>query len=404
MRILFLLEDDFPETGACTCLINNIIFCGGLQKKAEAIEVLAIKSKYTPLKKETINSVTVHNGVLMSKVSNQQYKKIFMKHPVKALMGFAEKIFLKLDKKAINIRSSHSIEKDLKRISAEDFDVVVAVMGRFEVASAIMNYKIKHPKVKVVLYQVDPCLSNDFFDSSTYKERLDFEKKLYEISDRIITTPVLLEESKQIYPQKITDKMVSMEFPNVVPVKASDINKNDFIRCLFTGNIYGNFRNPQYTLRLFDKSESSIKLEVIGSVKPELKKEFELHNVLYHGPKSLDETRKELLSADILVNIGNKMLNQVPSKLFEYISYGKPIVNVCKNRNCPTLPYLAKYPYALNLFEEEENFEEQAKKLNSFILENYQKRMLPDETTKAFETCTPQYCANQMLEIFKSLT
>ncbi len=402
MNCLFLLADNYPYSGACTSLLKNLFFNGNLEKSIDCIEVLACKKELCSLKSVCVDGITVHDFVFLPHVSFRKCKAALAKHPVMAIRGIAKKLLLKLNSKEIKSDNVNSAKRALKNINAWKFDVIVAVMGSFDVAAAAMIYKKNNPDIKLVVYQVDPCSTNEVSPSSTKKERLNFEKKLYEISDKIINTPILFEESKALYTKEIIDKMIPMEFPNVVPVEDDNSKNNADIRCLFTGNIYGNFRDPKYTLRLFDKVDSSIKFEVIGSVKPEVKSEFAQHSILYHGPKPLEETKSELKKANVLVNIGNGMLNQVPSKLFEYISYGKPIVNICKNRDCPTLPYLADYPYVLNLFEEDELFEEQVKKLNDFILENHSNRMTPEEITNAFETCTPQYCAKQMLGVFNS--
>ncbi len=403
MNCLFLLADNYPYSGACTSLLENLFFKGNLEKSIDCIEVLACKKELCSLKSVCVDGITVHDFVFLPYVSFRKCKAALAKHPIMAIRGIAKKLLLKLNSREIKSDNVNSVKRALKNINAWKFDVIVAVMGSFDVAAAAMIYKKKNPDIKLVVYQVDPCSTNEVSPSSTKKEREDFERELYSVSDGIITTPVLFEESKALYTKEIIDKMIPMEFPNVVPVKDDNSKNNADIRCLFAGNIYGNFRDPKYTLRLFDKVDSSIKFEVIGSVKPEVKSEFEQHSVLYHGPKPLEETKSELKKADVLVNIGNGMLNQVPSKLFEYISYGKPIINICKNRNCPTIPYLEKYKYALNLYEEDDIFEEQVKLINDFILKNYKSRMTAEEILKEFETCTPQYCANQMLDVLKSI-
>ena len=48
---------------------------------------------------------------------------------------------------------------------------------------------------------------------------------------------------------------------------------------------------------------------------------------------------------------GNKVDNQVPSKIFDYISLGKPIINVYTSEKDPALEYLKQYPLALNISE-----------------------------------------------------
>lgn len=406
MKILFVLEDNFPESGACTSLVNNIIHSGGMIDKVSLVDVLAVKNKYLSRKTEKINGVTVYNCALLSKIPTWQYKCAIKQHPIKLSAIVLRKLFTfrntGLIEKAVDKDNVKTIEKTIKDIKKK-YDIIIAVMGRFDVAAAAVKHKKKNPDVKLIIYQVDPCSSNEMYSLSAREELKGKEKEIYNVSDKIITTPILFDESKEKYSDEMINKIIPMEFPNVVPVDDGNREETSDIRCLFTGSIYGNFRDPKYTLKLFDKAELPIGFEVIGSVKPEVKSEFTKHSVLYHGPKPLEETKAELAKADVLVNIGNDMLNQVPSKLFEYISYGKPIINICKNRNCPTIPYLEKYKYALNLYEEDDIFEEQVKLLNDFILENHKNRMTADEILEAFETCTPQYCAGQMIEVFKTL-
>lgn len=403
MNCLFLLSNNYPYSGACTSLLVNMFYKGNLLNGVSSVSVLACKGDLIPAKEESINGVNVYNCTFCSYTSIEMCKKALKKHPFRTIKAVAKKVAMKLDSNEIKSCNSRSVYTALKHINAKEYDVIVAVMGSFEIAAAAMKYKKKNPDVKLVIYQVDPCSTNEACSASTRREREAFEKELYDVSDAIITTPILLEESKRVYNEEILCKMHPMEFPNVVPCDNANREESQGVRCIFTGNIYGNIRDPRYTLRLFDEVNSEISFEMIGALNPDTKEEIKSHNVLWNGPKSLEETREEIKKADVLVNIGNKMLNQVPSKLFEYISYGKPIVNICKNRNCPTIPYLEKYKYAINLFEEDDIFEEQVKKLNDFIVSNHNKRMTADEITTAFEACTPQYCAQQMLDVFENI-
>ena len=45
--------------------------------------------------------------------------------------------------------------------------------------------------------------------------------------------------------------------------------------------------------------------------------------------------------ADVLLNLGNAVDNQLPSKLFDYFAAGKPVLHLCVIENDPALPYLA---------------------------------------------------------------
>ena len=73
----------------------------------------------------------------------------------------------------------------------------------------------------------------------------------------------------------------------------------------------------------------------------------------YAGSLSGEALQRQYAETEVLVNIGNAVDNQMPSKIFEYISTGKPIINIFKSTDCPTLKYLGRYPLVLNIHEAE---------------------------------------------------
>ena len=73
-----------------------------------------------------------------------------------------------------------------------------------------------------------------------------------------------------------------------------------------------------------------------------------------------------LMNSDILVNIGNTVEFQIPGKIFEYMSTGKPIVHFSKLPEDPALKYLQKYPRVLIIKEWEGNDEQMVNHLEVF--------------------------------------
>lgn len=399
MKVLFVIGEDFPYNGACTNLLNNILFVGGFCQKDVSVDVLALKDKFSGMGVKTFNDVDVHSVTLPIRVSKNEYVLMMRKHPVKALGGLIKKSFAGFEKSNMKRMNISAIQNKIEQLLVNGYDAIVIILGDFEAAKAVTVTKAGHPEVKTVLYQVDPCSTNDvLIKKGCIDEYIELEKEFYKSFDRIVTTPIIKEEAKEKYSEEILDKIIPMEFPDVVPCVNQSLNDGGKIRCVFTGSIYADFRDPTYTLRLFSELKSNISFEIIGKVKADYQRCFDKYNVVYHGRKSLEETKKEILCSDILVNIGNEMTNQVPSKIFEYISYGKPIINICKNRNCPTLKYLERYPLALNLYEEDDIFDEQVSRLNDFILNNHKKNVSESEILSVFKECTPEYCAKLLYE------
>ena len=69
------------------------------------------------------------------------------------------------------------------------------------------------------------------------------------------------------------------------------------------------------------------------------------------GPVPAETARTIQAQADVLLNLGNAVDNQLPSKLFDYFAAGKPVLHLCVIENDPALPYLARYPLALVLHQ-----------------------------------------------------
>lgn len=69
------------------------------------------------------------------------------------------------------------------------------------------------------------------------------------------------------------------------------------------------------------------------------------------GPVPAETARTMQAQADVLLNLGNAVDNQLPSKLFDYFAAGKPVLHLCVIENDPALPYLARYPLALVLHQ-----------------------------------------------------
>lgn len=92
-------------------------------------------------------------------------------------------------------------------------------------------------------------------------------------------------------------------------------------------------------------------------------------NVTYCGSLPQREMQSVLSGADFLVSLGNTITNQLPSKLLDYISLRKPILNIYKVEGCPTLEILKDYPLSISI-SEDENAESASERMESFILGN----------------------------------
>ena len=80
-------------------------------------------------------------------------------------------------------------------------------------------------------------------------------------------------------------------------------------------------------------------------------------------------------SADVLVNNGNLIPNQMPSKLLDYIATGKPIICISEFEPCNMEPYWSRYPLMLHIDAEHSSDAETAARAAEFCVENRGRRL-----------------------------
>ena len=92
----------------------------------------------------------------------------------------------------------------------------------------------------------------------------------------------------------------------------------------------------------------------------------------------------------------------MPSKTLEYINTGKPMVNIHKLPDCPTLYYTQRYTLALNLFEGEADKDKATQAFIDFCLT--QKGQTVDHAwiEREYADCTPQYIAQKILDFLEN--
>lgn len=412
--MLFVCADHYPFSGACTGLLHNMFYEGGLIQDIGNVHVATCRYSWRESEIEKNNSVIIHRFTLCTFMSVRELISGFGNIKVK-IRGIGSKFYnhiMSLNKRnasILNLSLVNEISKNLDLLcSNEKYDVIVGLAGCYEMSFASIEVA-KRNNTKFILYQVDPFSTNETLSRFSYEEKLTLEKKLYTESDRIVTTPIIWNEISTVFPSELLKKTIIMEFPNV----SSKVLKNkkehsDYVSCLFAGRVYKGIRNPSYAIRLFSGLKNDrIILSLLGVTECEIhnyisRKDIS-SNIVFGGLVSIEKAKNAMAEADILVNIGNTMHNQVPSKLFEYISTGKPIINLCCNEDCPSQEYLKKYPLSLSIVENGDNIENQRKQLVEFIRENIGKQVDKNLVIELYKEFTPKHCAEVLSSLINSV-
>lgn len=172
----------------------------------------------------------------------------------------------------------------------------------------------------------DPFTKNPFHKMPRYFEY--FEKKWSRKTDYIV---VPVEEAKDGYFQEYRDKIkVIPQGFNFDDIKLADYQKNNIPTFAYSGAVYKDLRDPSKFLEYLTTLDVPFKL-IVYTVKGSI---FEQYASLLKDKIELREyvERNELIyqlsKVDFLINIKNRSGVQQPSKLIDYVSTKRPIINI----------------------------------------------------------------------------
>ena len=286
-------------------------------------------------------------------------------------------------------------------------DVVVSVSGSlFHAHLAAKKYKANHPNVKWITFITDPItfLDSNFFvfnSKKKMKKSYQTELSIYNAADYNIlfgdTYYDVIDKFNQ--PQNKTFHF-NLTLDNIrKEIRLYDHKpiENTDTKIIYAGKFYRKIRNPDYMLSVMSQIVN-IKFDLFVSS----------HECLESVIKSTSDTitvhdsvgtscYKEMIcyKYDILLNVGNKCTNQMPSKMLEYLSTGRPIINFYYNKDSQ-YDMIEKYPLGLNIGRDDNNA---ILKVQTFCNEMKGKQLDYEEVEAIFPECI----MDKQVDIFKSL-
>ncbi len=231
------------------------------------------------------------------------------------------------------------------------YDAVIAVScphyGMLALAGAAIP-------AKKICYMLDPYWSNT---SMRYAVSLQRERALYEKIDGAFITDLMYAENQTCALAAYRAKMHVLPFPGICE-KQDEKTANMYtlagkIQLVYVGNLYPAARDPEPLFRLMEALGPAFGLSIFGGGREGFAPGYFAAwqqklgpRLLLHGPVDAKTASDLLFRGDVLVNLGNRVANQLPSKVFEYLSAGRPVLNLYDLEACPSLPYFARFPLA----------------------------------------------------------
>lgn len=257
------------------------------------------------------------------------------------------------------------------------FQAIFSCMEPYKAAYALSLIKTN---AKKILYIIDPPAEVvPGLETACTPFRKSTSKFIIKQSDAIITTSRIL-RALQICAFDLSSKnILAEEFPLFAPLTyhpnipsiSFDKTKINLLYC-------GWLRNEDFLLQLVQHMDNRFSLTFVGNDNGRVKNLHTDVSIVTHTSVEHNIAVNAILDADILVCIGNTYPVHIPSKIFEYIASGKPIINLYHFPECPTLEHTKRYPLALNI-STSMSVEEAAAQVMAFCLKNGGKRV-PDST------------------------
>lgn len=257
---------------------------------------------------------------------------------------------------------------------------VIAGYNPFEAAMASVWLK-KHGAYSVVTYFMDTftMTANAKNSRIIYNRGRNWEKKIYSVVDGIANFPTYKEHFESGMYQEYRDKMMYIGVPIDFDELSNDNREGNYfisekIHLLYTGGLSMGDREPVYLLKLLQEIDiAEMHFFSRGDAEEYLEeKQRECIRIVPHGQVPYEELLRARGSADIMVNIGSQKETILPSRLFEYIATGKPILHIAYRKDDPCLYYLQKHPNALIVYVEDSE-EYNIFQVREFITKNHGK-------------------------------
>lgn len=280
-------------------------------------------------------------------------------------------------------------------------DMIIPTCLPFESIIAALDYKRNHTECKVV-----PVLYDMFAQSKRLqyfnwnrklklKANMELERRVFTESDLVLHMPSWTGYIKENYPE-LLEKSKEIEHPLIICPKSNRVMDYDRtkVNFVYTGVVDKEIRNPDFAIGFFrcisESQDILVHFYTLGSAEQIIEDASkETDCIIAHGQVDNQTAHSAMVSADFLVSIGNTVNNQFPSKVFDYMSTGKPIIHFVQSPNDPAVEVLKKYPLAICIDQVKECSEEQIKKAVDFIGEIKGKSVSFDQICDLFEEASP---------------
>ena len=409
MNVLFIVTDGKSANGICVKAIMNEmvkrktynVYCVTNREKGKPFHFVEDKISYFTVSPrfisrleaicaDGVNSPSKNMLRLLLKLLNKA--TLLLSIPTWPLIsrGYAKRIY-----------------KAVKTVSTQNkIDLIIPVFQQIEALVAANRIKEYNPSIVYILYFLDSLSGGQgprqFSKKWSIERGKRWERKLLKNADYI----VMMQSAKEHYSKNCINETYYARIDYLdLPLYTKWDHKDLFdsnqgildrgcINLLYIGTIPAHIRDPRIFLEVFCAiKDPKLRLVFIGSnTCPHVFEEFcgndkriKVYPFVEH-----DQAIALMHEADVLVNLGNNLESMTPSKVFEYMSAGKPIVSTAPIRKEPSIKYLKRYPAAHILYYDGVDREMEAERMLDFIYKNVRIDIDQEKVRADFYENTPE--------------
>ena len=247
-------------------------------------------------------------------------------------------------------------------------------------ALPILKLKRRFPELKLGAYILDSLifLSGKKILPVLLRDKLSwkFEKMVYENYDMIYNMETHKVHHRFNKYEPYRNKMLFLDTPLFTPrqpVLTRELYSHNKKHLVYMGTLFKTFRKPDYMYRLFVKvnenNNYNLHFYSRGDCEGDVINYQDNTNgaVVRHGYVPHSEIDNIYVNADFLINLGVSNSTNISSKIFDYMSIGKPIIHFFYLDDDVNIKYFQKYDLALMIKMDEDLFSENSIKLKNFL-------------------------------------
>lgn len=403
MNIVFVCGGYYPNTSAtgnCVKKIADMFTAEGhsvyvICKSAERMsteEVVAGQKIYR------ITNKRLSDGVKLRKVTSKNFWyriRVFLYKVRWALYGLIQSDGM--DAKLVRAY----YEKLLDLSNEFEVQVVVPCCMPAECLKAAYKFKIVREDCLLfpLLYDLYSENMNFFrynWSHSLRKKKAErLEKDIFGASKKVF----YVDNWKKYFEKHCVNNSVRVEHPLVVKKESAPINliRSTGINAIYQGEVNYQMRPPKAMIKAFKYlscKDANISLHVCayGNAAFEIKDASMKFpdNIFFYGMVDKKIADGYYDASDIAVILANKEKTIVPSKIFECVASGYPIVYFFYDEDEQSYKLLKKYPLVY-FFRQSETTVENYNALYKWIIENKNKRVEFAMVKKIYTDATPDY-------------